>query len=227
MRRAEPPRLPGASPLSIHAPLAGCDHPGPAIVNSFSEFQSTHPLRGATSVILIISRLLQISIHAPLAGCDGSTMSLGGDAGDFNPRTPCGVRQCIFERLLHPMYFNPRTPCGVRQTFRRYIAEIPNFNPRTPCGVRPLRGSGSSQSQRFQSTHPLRGATHIILNHYPGETISIHAPLAGCDNQSSCISCGCVISIHAPLAGCDRGSGSRAPTITISIHAPLAGCDGC
>ena len=183
MRRAEPPRLPGASPLSIHAPLAGCDHPGPAIVNSFSEFQSTHPLRGATSVILIISRLLQISIHAPLAGCDGSTMSLGGDAGDFNPRTPCGVRQ----------------------TFRRYIAEIPNFNPRTPCGVRPLRGSGSSQSQRFQSTHPLRGATR--------------------GNQDAPAAAG--ISIHAPLAGCDYIHPARRYCILISIHAPLAGCDGC
>ena len=104
--------------ISIHAPLAGCDHeqhgrtqtcaqnfnprtpcgvrrpasplPFPAI-----EFQSTHPLRGATTITLTIDAQpfrfqsthplrgatqpadrfwLEpcISIHAPLAGCDRS-----------------------------------------------------------------------------------------------------------------------------------------------------------
>ena len=57
---------------------------------------------------------------------------------------------------------------------------------------------------RFQSTHPLRGATapQEIMPHV--EAISIHAPLAGCDQavvdkkQDRRH-----ISIHAPLAGCD------------------------
>ena len=34
-------------------------------------------------------------------------------------------------------------------------------------------------------------------------TISIHAPLAGCDNNSRSICFSDFISIHAPLAGCD------------------------
>ena len=39
-------------------------------------------------------------------------------------------------------------------------------------------------------------------------SISIHAPLAGCDNISAQIGTKRSISIHAPLAGCDHASGS-------------------
>ena len=103
-------------------------------------------------------------------------------------------------------------------------------------------------TSKFQSTHPLRGATRDAVLSNAGEYISIHAPLAGCDwwtmKKVDLIS----ISIHAPLAGCDfspviiskvwvyfnprtpcgvrltRSSG-KPSTTRISIHAPLAGCD--
>ena len=79
-------------------------------------------------------------------------------------------------------------------------------------------------------------------------TISIHAPLAGCDGghlpqppapcdfnprtpcgvrrAPFCPWCGMrQISIHAPLAGCDDKVQAVCVSIHISIHAPLAGCD--
>ena len=37
--------------------------------------------------------------------------------------------------------------------------ELYNFNPRTPCGVRRVENQDENQTDRFQSTHPLRGAT--------------------------------------------------------------------
>ena len=78
-------------------------------------FQSTHPMRGATSEIFRVVFCFVISIHAPHAGCD--------------------------EDL-------------------EYILKIvKDFNPRTPCGVRPISGTPTSRAVRFQSTHPLRGAT--------------------------------------------------------------------
>ena len=82
-----------------------------------------------------------------------------------------------------------------------------------------------------------------------GRSISIHAPLAGCDwltprsqmkrtvFQSTHplrgatgvpihIDAKTIISIHAPLAGCDELYISQAAySKYISIHAPLAGCD--
>ena len=103
-----------------------------------------------------------------------------------------------------------------------------NFNPRTPCGVRPDPA----------------GVPH------PGETISIHAPRAGCDTERQQDSrekilfqsthpvrgatipymtslTGKDISIHAPRAGCDRRPAHRRRQTGISIHAPRAGCDSC
>ena len=156
--------------ISIHAPLAGCDYCAIAETCPKREiaFQSTHPLRGAT-------RRADARLH-------------GAQVSDFNPRTPCGVRlvygcrqRSPYERefqsthplrgatmvsrpqlILPPSDFNPRTPCGVRRAPRwPYCARTGDFNPRTPCGVRPAtcRWTPRPRAMRFQSTHPLRGAT--------------------------------------------------------------------
>ena len=167
--------------ISIHAPLAGCDH---------------EPIS--------VSMVEMISIHAPLAGCDWNIIIQTNCSSNFNPRTPCGVRLTGILFLLifivfqstHPlrgatlfclldgydyyisihaplagcdrlcrgnsyreMNFNPRTPCGVRPVQTIKTAREGNFNPRTPCGVR-------------------RG--HFSTRKIP-RRISIHAPLAGCD----------------------------------------------
>ena len=101
------------------------------------------------------------------------------------------------------------------------------FNPRTPCGVR---------------HYAIKGMYNMV-------GISIHAPLAGCDNVRAELlvntlhnfnprtPCGvrqvvaastpeyADISIHAPLAGCDANGDYFSLVTDISIHAPLAGCD--
>ena len=102
--------------------------------------------------------------------------------------------------------------------------------------------------KKFQSTHPVRGATIFAGISHLQSKISIHAPRAGCDDYSGELIDTINISIHAPRAGCDpwwngrtaRGSdfnprtpcGVRHPAPTmivypskISIHAPRAGCD--
>ena len=79
--------------ISIHAPLTGCDryhhssyyhtkkHFNPRtpygmrrsstiIQRYLLLFQSTHPLRDATSKGIYNSDIVAISIHAPLTGCD-------------------------------------------------------------------------------------------------------------------------------------------------------------
>ena len=125
-----------------------------------------------------------------------------------------------------------------------------NFNPRTPCGVRHDRFLAFDRRRaRFQSTHPVRGATLVFRCSASRRGISIHAPRAGCDydvlrghSRAGCI------SIHAPRAGCDiepnffsfipLNFNPRTPcgvrhginalmqvTELISIHAPRAGCD--
>ena len=96
----------------------------------------------------------------------------------------------------------------------------------------PLRGATGDTPRRapnqiFQSTHPLRGATRWLRwLHQAEKRISIHAPLAGCDAPDRPPSAhGRPISIHAPLAGCDICGLLSLVCARISIHAPLAGCD--
>ena len=105
------------------------------------------------------------------------------------------------------------------------------------------------ETNRFQSTHPVRGATGYHRHNMPELQISIHAPRAGCDGFTpSSLFPHSEISIHAPRAGCDsvrpaHHSGLsyfnprtpcgvrpflvdlRLAPAVISIHAPRAGCD--
>ena len=78
--------------ISIHAPLAGRDLCAVIEANRQRVFQSTRPLRGATTGVYQIVKNLCISIHAPLAGRDVSFTSGWIPNTDFNPRAPCGAR---------------------------------------------------------------------------------------------------------------------------------------
>ena len=53
-------------------------------------FQSTLPLRGATSVEKILPGLKNISIHVPLAGSDATRVAVARFERHFNPRSPAG-----------------------------------------------------------------------------------------------------------------------------------------
>ena len=72
---------------------------------------------------------------------------------------------------------------GCDRPRRRQTSAFPHFNPRTPCGVRRRPSRSTFFPPRFQSTHPLRGATRSAMRRWPLKTISIHAPLAGCDRS--------------------------------------------
>ena len=147
--------------ISIHAPRVGCDPRtrGPRhTVNNFNprtpcgvrpqkctissvplEFQSTHPVWGAT----ITCEYYHVRFQ------------------NFNPRTPCGVRPraaSVEGQEGQISIHAPRVGCDTTEDgTERHFAD---FNPRTPCGVR--RGVDSRRLclRRFQSTHPVWGATH-------------------------------------------------------------------
>ena len=175
----------GAEGISIHAPRKGCDglasrrdkqktdfNPRtPQGVRQFLRdkgsfgdgFQSTHPARGATATTRARRRRRRISIHAPRKGCDAVPRGLRGKTGDFNPRTPQGVRLIAGDELAREIDFNPRTPQGVRHSPPR----------------------AASCSPAFQSTHPARGATFERGVRRARRAISIHAPRKGCDGNNA------------------------------------------
>ena len=216
--------------ISIHAPLAGCDRPrspigftptyfnprtpcgvrlrsGAALATA-AGFQSTHPLRGATFTNKMPKLMILFQSTHPLRGATTTLCYNTYVNKDFNPRTPCGVRRgggifprrCFLFQSTHPLRgatlpawspipaasFQSTHPLrgATRVVYGRASIKI-DFNPRTPCGVRHV------QSIRCQFE----------------VKISIHAPLAGCDDvPAGCCATVAVISIHAPLAGCDAGN---------------------
>ena len=101
-----------------------------------------------------------------------------------------------------------------------------NFNPRTHRGVRLLLMYWLEVVIIFQSTHPSWGATNASISFLTLSSISIHAPIVGCDYElcwhghawqrfqsthpswgatlyDILMMCGLDISIHAPIVGCD------------------------
>ena len=123
--------------ISIHAPLTGCDRNAGLITMIRSHFnprtpygmrldfiqlvfisllfQSTHPLRDATSAVTVIFFNLLISIHAPLTGCDKMLIARGltNKISIHAPLTGCDMQGMSF-LFLH-RHFNPRTPYGMRR----------------------------------------------------------------------------------------------------------------
>ena len=199
-------RLGVPEPISIHAPLTGCD-----LVKSISRFarntfQSTHPLRGATLVTLVtctpfgvfqsthplrgattiperhIAYRRVISIHAPLAGCDHPARCSSRQGHHFNPRTPCGVRHPVASGDGHGHGISIHAPL---------------------VGCDAGYDYDTVQDRVFQSTHPLRGATlsspspALPATHFNPRTPCGVRPYKG----KACIRL-YDISIHAPLAGC-------------------------
>ena len=174
------------SKISIHAPLTGCDimpHSSRPWIHNFNprtpygmrlnhvckgayncRFQSTHPLRDATKSSFIPPNC----------------------SNNFNPRTPYGMRHlkvflyCVYRIIsIHA----PLTGCDYRAT--PSLHKICNFNPRTPYGMRLPKRNRAWCVGRFQSTHPLRDATHCKYSCHITVLISIHAPLTGCDHQNT------------------------------------------
>ena len=108
----------GWKAISIHAPLAGCD-------------LEHHAWSGR----------VDISIHAPLAGCDSVVLRLRVYQIDFNPRTPCGVRQQNCRNIPGKFAQKLQNFCKAEQR-----AALPRVGQREsgryfrPCAVRTSRG---------------------------------------------------------------------------------------
>ena len=209
--------------ISIHAPLAGSDHVqsgGRAGIQYFNprspcgerlqkttgeavtlKFQSTLPLRGATS--LAESRR---------------------QSSNFNPRSPCGERRgrflgstkhSLFQSTLplrgatfplqahgrslfisihaplagsdvpYPAYaetsvISIHAPLAGSDKYKiSVLRSFFDFNPRSPCGERPDWTHGISSQSTFQSTLPLRGATVAFLTQDTAIRFQSTLPLRG------------------------------------------------
>ena len=147
--------------ISIHAPREGCDSRCPQPELPKTQFQSTHPARGATRISTHCCVTCTFQSTHPARGATRCSRGCLDTRSNFNPRTQRGVRPLFVSAFDQYDYdFNPRTPRGVRrEVLDNGVVVHGNFNPRTPRGVRPRRKGLHWITDRFQSTHPARGAT--------------------------------------------------------------------
>ncbi len=172
--------------ISIHPPRAGWDgskkprialamyfnpptpcgvgrHLTPPPAKSSSGFQSTHPVRGGTTLAGLYEAGAKFQSTHPVRGGTGCSAPPRRPQQHFNPPTPCGVGPPACPRRSDSPHFNPPTPCGVghrpapkpelqtgisihppragwdRGACRAARGRGEHFNPPTPCGVGPSR----------------------------------------------------------------------------------------
>ena len=122
-------------------------------------FQSTLPLRGATLSFRPAEPPVFISIHAPLAGSD----RIRGDRAtmlviSIHAPLAGSDSDCLLPSPL-PSHFNPRSPCGERRTPSCPVAWIGLFQSTLPLRGATMLTTTEAATRLFQSTLPLRGAT--------------------------------------------------------------------
>ena len=237
--------------ISIHAPLAGCDTATLTWQRSYEQFQSTHPLRGATDAaggptaktrrfqsthplrgatqVLRLTELLSLVFQSthPLRGATTRSWNTALFMVNFNPRTPCGVRRHDVQQTVQVFLFQSTHPLrGATQD----VQHTKDSNPFQ--STHPLRGATTVGAQAvftdgFQSTHPLRGATRPTRVMLPFVRRNFN-PRTPCGVRRRLYNNPWAVfkfqSTH-PLRGATAGSDARPGTVDISIHAPLAGCD--
>ena len=156
--------------ISIHAPLAGSDSASAMRVTAALAFQSTLPLRGATTVLASSMASLVFQSTLPLRGATPWARAGASARRNFNPRSPCGERRRCRSLPQARSNFNPRSPCGERpaglaaMTKRSFISihaplagsdragpsrdsACSDFNPRSPCGERHRRSKSNGRSR--------------------------------------------------------------------------------
>ena len=145
-------------------------------------FQSTRPVRGATSCSPTSTQHTAVSIHAPRAGRDAD-------------RRPTAKLQDVFQ--------STRPVRGATPAFAHFPFGGIGFNPRAPCGARPIVSILFSCPLLFQSTRPVRGATSGCHHIHVGSRFQSTRPVRGATFTDVCTISGDRVSIHAPRAGRD------------------------
>ncbi len=123
------------------------------------QFQSTHPVRGATEGEPTVNDRLMISIHAPREGCDRGgrhrhprvSISIHAPREGCDFLSVCNCAFCAFQST-HPVRGATARIMDVPRN-----SDISIHAPREGCDVNV--GRDPSPYDRFQSTHPVRGAT--------------------------------------------------------------------
>ena len=181
-RPVVPPPLDVLRDISIHAPRAGGDRKIIFQRARDTKFQSTPPVRGATSTLSASGLFLTFQSTPPVRGATISII-IRTQSSVFQSTPPVrGATLAYFLQYqiqiisIHAPRAGGDMQCGVDTWHNCGFQSTP-----------PVRGATRKRHMRppkrelFQSTPPVRGATQFQPFYYPPIYISIHAPRAGGD----------------------------------------------
>ena len=170
--------------ISIHAPRGGSDCLPKNSSSAHSRFQSTLPVGGATpSSRLCGFAYLQFQSTLPVGG---ATHRIGFSSGSqpISIHAPRGGSDLIFiPKTGVTSDFNPRSPWGERHCQFAGGLQTNLFQSTLPVGGATLPSLVLLDSVLFQSTLPVGGATLPHRLQYRPDFISIHAPRGGSDRR--------------------------------------------
>ena len=163
-------------------------------------FQSTRPVRGATTPCKRLRCSRRVSIHAPRTGRDWCRSSATCPPPRFNPRAPYGARPCRLSQLTLGWGFQ---------------------------STRPVRGATQEaitthRTNKFQSTRPVRGATSPTgTARTSTPSFNPRAPYGARLQQVGPLARRLAVSIHAPRTGRDwRSRPASRPVQSFNPRAP-------
>ena len=149
--------------ISIHAPHTGRDQLSDDHYHRPFAFQSTRPIRGATTYSSQRDLLVPISIHAPHTGRDATVAGYEIACGGFQSTRPIRGATSNSRKSggssgisIHAPHTGRDLPYVYRQ-IRRH-----DFNPRAPYGARLLRSVGSLRNRNFNPRAPYGARQSLI-----------------------------------------------------------------
>ena len=214
--------------ISIHAPHTGRDSHSVKRLQAMDGFQSTRPIRGATVTGKMGGTSYAFQSTRPIRGATQQPERREHHPTHFNPRAPYGARLACFLAADDVSRISIHAPhTGRDQPDKESRNEYTHFNPRAPYGARqavssetvvqreisihaPHTGRDEMETlatrfcTTFQSTRPIRGATHVTR----GNVVDVlhfnpRAPYGARRAKPRKGICNGQISIHAPHTGRD------------------------
>ena len=146
--------------ISIHAPLAGSDRRTAASRRkSLCDFNPRSPCgeRRLPGWIPLFPQKFQSTL--PLRGATSCAAAGRRRKADFNPRSPCGERlPSVPHRARYPPFQSTLPLRGATCNPLMSLPIILYFNPRSPCGERPARRGGRQVARDISIHAPLAGS---------------------------------------------------------------------
>ena len=193
------------------------------------EFQSGHPVRGATRPQRPRKALCpnfnprapcgarrdrrcgdharaDISIHAPRVGRDVQILGRVVELRAFQSTRPVwgATTRTTGRACRHGQFQSTRPVWGATRAGSLSLSLSTYFNPRAPCGARPRARASPLQMTDFNPRAPCGARRACVRATRANADISIHAPRVGRDRRDHPLRRPCPISIHAPRVGRDK-----------------------